>query len=57
MFLIIKIVQSIIRVVVMDIVRIMLMVHGVVNVNFGGMEQCVMNKQTGENKLLHLAVY
>ncbi len=38
----IKIVQRIIRVVVMDIVKIILLVHGNVNVNFGGMEQRVM---------------
>jgi hypothetical protein len=41
----------------MDIVRMILMVDGIVNVNFGGMEQRVMNKQMGENKLLHSAVY
>jgi hypothetical protein len=55
--MIIKIVQHMIHVVHMDIVRIRLMVNGVVHVNFGGMEQYVMNKQIVENKLLHLAVY
>jgi len=42
LFLIIQIVQRMIRVVDMDIVKIVLLVHGVVNVNFGGMEQRVM---------------
>ncbi len=55
--MIIKIVQRIIHVVDMDIVLIILMVIGLVNVNFGGMEHYVINKQIVEHKLLYLDVY
>ena len=52
----VRIVQPMIHVVDMDIVEIQNMEIGLVNVNLGGTEHCVTNKQIVEYKLSYLVV-
>ena len=54
--MVVKIVQHTIHVVEMDIALITLMAIGLVNVNFGGVEQFVIISQALEDKSLQLVV-